>query len=209
MEIEALAQKIVQLVKQRGPFKSMSEFINRNLKDRGDWRYKGTLQEAIDTARVYPDTDGDGTPDSEGGSTYRINERFFDEGFEHVDTNNGDNHYNLQMLGRDVSNRSIPTGVPGYLTQADLLARLGHVLTVRSDTFLIRAYGDSVAMAGNRVMRQEVCEAVIQRFPEYFDETSNDAHEAVSSGDSVHPRNQKLGRKFRVVSFRWLGREEI
>ena len=208
LEIEALAQKIVKLVKQRGPFKSMSEFINRNLKDRSDWRYKGTLQEAIDTTRIYPDSDGDGTPDSGGGSTYRINERFFDEGIEHIDTNNGDNNYNLQMLGRDVANRSISTGVPGYLTQADILARLGHVLTVRSDTFLIRAYGDSVARAGI-VARQEVCEAVIQRFPEYFDESKNEAHESISSGETVDPRNQKLGRKFRVVSFRWLSREEI
>ncbi|MBT5692455.1 MAG: hypothetical protein HOI65_15200 [Opitutae bacterium] len=186
----------------------MSEFINRNLKDRSDWRYKGTLQEAIDTTRIYPDSDGDGTPDSGGGSTYRINERFFDEGIEHIDTNNGDNNYNLQMLGRDVANRSISTGVPGYLTQADILARLGHVLTVRSDTFLIRAYGDSVARAGI-VARQEVCEAVIQRFPEYFDESKNEAHESISSGETVDPRNQKLGRKFRVVSFRWLSREEI
>jgi len=209
LEIDMLAQKIVQLVKRRGPFRSLSQFINRNLNAPNEWVYKGTLQEAIDTARIAQDTDGDGFPDN-SGSTYRINERFLDETMEHVDTGNGRaNEYNINMLNRDVTNRAIATGVPGYLTQADLLARLGHVINVRSDTFIIRAYGDSIAPGTKRIMRSEVCEAVIQRFPEYFDETSNDAHQSLAYGDSIHPRNARMGRKFRVVSFRWLSREEI
>ncbi len=37
----------------------------------------------------------------------------------------------------------IPRASPSYLTQDDLLATLGSVLSARSDTFLIRSYGDS------------------------------------------------------------------
>ena len=39
-------------------------------------------------------------------------------------------------------------GAPTYLTQADVLQVLGPVLTARSDTFVIRAYGDAVDAAG-------------------------------------------------------------
>ena len=206
LEIDMLAQNIVAQVKRRGPFKSMAEFINRNLSAQ---TYKGVLQEAIDSTMIHPDADGDGLPDG-GGNTYRINERFFDENSEQVDRQNGgQNNYNINMLNRDVTNRAIATGVPGYLTQADLLARLGHTMNVRSDTFIIRAYGDSTSQGSKRIMRSEVCEAVIQRFPEYFDETSNEAHESLAYGNSIDSNNLKMGRKFRVVSFRWLNRDEI
>ena len=208
-EIDMLAQKIVQLVKRHGPFKSLSEFINRNLNSTNEWRYKGILQQAIDTTRVFNDSDGDGSPDGGGSSTYRINERFFDDDVELVDTANGsNNHYNINMLNRDVTNRVVSTGVPGYLAQADLLARLGHVVNVRSDTFIIRAYGDSTSPGRNHVMRSEVCEAVIQRFPEYFDEIKDEPHKASTYGDELKASNKRMGRKFRVVAFRWLSPEK-
>ena len=49
-----LAQNIVAQVKRRGPFKSMAEFINRNLSAQ---TYKGVLQEAIDSTMIHPDAD--------------------------------------------------------------------------------------------------------------------------------------------------------
>ena len=58
-------------------------------------------------------------------------------------------------------------------------------------------------------MRSEVCEAVIQRFPEYFDEIKDEPHKASTYGDDLQDSNERMGRKFRVVAFRWLSPEEI
>ncbi|MGK0187544.1 MAG: type II secretory pathway pseudopilin PulG [Verrucomicrobiales bacterium] len=83
-------------------------------------------------------------------------------------------------------------GGPWCLTQADLLTSLGPVLTVRSDTFLIKAYGDAIGLNG-KVVSSTGCEAVVQRTPEPID------------GDLDPTSPSSLGRKFRIVSFRWTG----
>ncbi len=94
--------------------------------------------------------------------------------------------------------RSSAVGMPGYLTQADLLRALAPVLTARSDTFRIRFYGDH---AGSRVWG----EAIVQRQANYLDD---------SDAPSLHPRlasslSQRFGRRFEVVSFSWLTPEEL
>ena len=153
----------------------------------------------------------------DGNETYRINEQFFQSG-DLIENTSNSSTYNTNLIVKrspqpesdpNIANRSIATGVPGYLTQADLLARLGHVLTVRGDTFIIRAYGDSLDPTLNSVARTEVCEAVVQRFPEYFDESVNDPTDSASQGIPLSDVNEDLGRKFRVVSFRWLSKQEI
>jgi hypothetical protein len=90
-----------------------------------------------------------------------------------------------------------------WLTPGDLLGVLAPVLFPRSDTFVIRAYGDSVG-AGRRESRAW-CEARVQRLPEYIDSTQP-PETAVSALNST---NQTLGRRFRVVSFRWLTPADI
>lgn len=92
-------------------------------------------------------------------------------------------------------------GAPGVITQADLLTPILPQLTARGDTFVIRAYGEAWDDEGKKV--RAWCEATVQRFPEYVD-ASVKPEEAPTS-----LTNQTFGRRFQVVSFRWLNRSEI
>jgi hypothetical protein len=95
------------------------------------------------------------------------------------------------------------TGAAGFLSQGALLTALGSQITVRGDTFLIRTYGDS-RDAGGTLQAKAWCEAVVQRTPEYVDPAN--PPEAFAS---LTPANKAFGRKFNIVSFRWLSPNEI
>jgi len=95
-------------------------------------------------------------------------------------------------------------GAPGYLTQADLLSVLGNAATARSDTFVVRGYGDAVDKGGN-ILASAICEAVVQRTPEWIDPAN--AVETLPA--ALSPANAKFGRRFQIISFRWLKPEEI
>lgn len=80
--------------------------------------------------------------------------------------------------------------LPHPVTAGEVFAALQPILTVRSDTFRIRAYGDAGASGGSDAGRARAwCEAVVQRTPQ-----------GAGSG---------IGRTFRVVYFRWLGPDDI
>jgi hypothetical protein len=94
-------------------------------------------------------------------------------------------------------------GAPAWLTQADVLQVIGPALTARSDSFVIRAYGDAVDSSTGRVTARAWCEAVVQRVPE-----------PVMPDDSgINPRLTPgftdFGRRFLIKSFRWLSEKEI
>ena len=74
-----------------------------------------------------------------------------------------------------------------FITQGDILQVIGDSLVARSDTFVIRAYGE--AADGSRAW----CEAVVQR-----------VSEPVSSAPMM-----KFGRQFKQIRFRWLSPAEI
>jgi hypothetical protein len=106
-------------------------------------------------------------------------------------------------------NRSV--GIPGWFCQADLLQPLGPVMAARSDTFVVRAYGD-VFDAANTVNNltpivqgRAWCEAVVQREPDYVD----GADVPSTYPAFAKPDNVMFGRKFRIVSFRWLSPNDI
>jgi hypothetical protein len=96
------------------------------------------------------------------------------------------------------------TGIPGWLTQADVLQVIGPVLTARSDTFRIRSYGEALDNAGRPIARAW-CEAIIQRTPAYLDQTNAKADRGVA----LNSINLRFGRRFEIVSFRWLSPHEI
>ena len=67
---------------------------------------------------------------------------------------------------RAVENSATGANMPGWLTQADVLSPLAPILTARSDTFVIRTYGESPRM--NATLLKRWCEVTVQRVPDYL-----------------------------------------
>jgi hypothetical protein len=89
--------------------------------------------------------------------------------------------------------------------QADILRNVSAQLTPRGDTFVIRAYGDTLDASGNVVARAW-CEAVVQRVPDYFD-PADEPH--IRQAALTSNANKTFGRKLDIVSFRWLNPDEV
>lgn len=190
-QIDGLAEAIVLEIRNRGPFLSLSEFVNRQLSDDTDTALAGTIQRALDKI-------------AEGGSS-------------------ASNPYaELMALGEVVTSEppgvtdygfpeaalgSTLFGVPGWLRQADVLRPLAPVISARDDTFTIRAYGDSRDRSGS-IVAQAWCEVVVQRTANYIDEA--DSPQVVPfSNEMTSEANRRFGRRYQLVSFRWLNEEEV
>ncbi|WP_193213285.1 hypothetical protein [Luteolibacter marinus] len=180
-ELTRLAEEIVIQVRERGPFLSMGEFVNRQLGSAGENTLAGALQVAIDRADLNEDAEIGG---------YDIDSSQLSE---------------LELTNPDALAGPSAQGAPGYLTQADILGVLGNAATVRSDTFVIRAYGDALSNDGS-VQARAWCEAVVQRFPEFLDVADK---ATTDPGDLTRDANRTFGRRFEITSFRWLSPEEI
>lgn len=96
-------------------------------------------------------------------------------------------------------------GFPGQLLQGDLLQSLSPYMQPRSDSFTIRAYGESLNPSSGQLLARAWCEAVVQRYPDPVEspDPSDNPLEELSDPSSA------FGRRFRMRSFRWLGPEEI
>lgn len=95
------------------------------------------------------------------------------------------------------------SGFPGQLLQGDVLQALGPYMTVHSDTFTIRGYGE--AKNGTSVTARAYCEAVVQRLP---DPVKSGTSTGTALAELVLP-SSPFGRQFSIVSFRWLHESEI
>jgi hypothetical protein len=186
-EIDELAVAMVKQVKTRGPFFSLSEFINRRL-DGGneELALKGALQAAIDDDSVSIN------------AAFRTAERSFNLGGS-TETNGMTTAFTKALEG------PIAYGSTPYVDQADILRHMGSILTPRGDTFVIRTYGDSLDAQGN-VLARAWCEAVVQRIPDYVDST-DEAH--LKNSVLVSETNKQYGRKFQIIGFRWLNADEV
>jgi hypothetical protein len=91
---------------------------------------------------------------------------------------------------------------PAAITQADVVASIAPFITPRSDTFLIRTYGDSQNPVTGVVEGRVWGEAVVQRVPEPVGLIPPTLAEQLSP-------TGKFGRKFKIVSFRWLTRDDL
>ena len=174
---------MVEQVRKRGPFLSLSEFINRRL-DGSDTELalKGALQAALDDGSVSIN------------AAFRTQDRSLDSEIAGMT-----NAFPEALKG------PIAYGSTPYVDQADILRHMGSILTPRGDTFVIRAYGDSLDAQGNVVARAW-CEALGQRIPDYLD-GRDDAH--LKSIDLGSHTNKTFGRQFRIVRFRWLNANEV
>ncbi len=182
-QLTALAEEIVRQVRARGPFLSMSEFVNRQLGSTGEKSLAGALQTAIDKSGINAGV----SAASDSGTEIAASDTA-----------------GLNLATPDALLGDSAQGAPGYLMQSDVLAVLGNTATVRSDTFRIRAYGEAQDKDGN-VLARAWCEAVVQRVPDFVDPVNK----ASTPQAGLNPTNQKFGRRFRQISMRWLSAEEI
>lgn len=133
---------------------------------------------------------------------------------------------NIEMITQGGTSRThTALGAPGNLLQSDLLQSLGPALATRSDTFTIRCYGDANVLEG--LPAKAWIEAVVQRMPEFIDATNAPETGASAprpmliSADPdlsgtpaalsrfITPVNHALGRRFKVISVRWLNQDDI
>ena len=147
--IDRLARECVRQVKERGPFLNVSDFVNRRLAD-DETGVCGALQAAIDWDEFLGRSPASYDEES-------INGRFKD-GDDYI-TSDKTSDWGLEFPLAARGSRF--TGIPGYLTQADVLKRIGNQITPRDDTFTIRAYGEARDGAG-QVTARAWCEAVVQ-----------------------------------------------
>lgn len=185
--LDALAEQVVAQVRRRGPFLSLSEFINRQLSS-GDLALAGTLQAALNEVAKNSRTNPYGAMQALSTVASPTPERAADAEYKFPAAAGGFSAY----------------GLPGWTRQADLLRPLAPILSARDDTFTIRAYGDARDGSG-RVTARAYCEAVVRRSRDYVDP----ADAADTLNQPVRLINRAMGRRYQIVSFRWLPPNEI
>lgn len=97
---------------------------------------------------------------------------------------------------------------PAYLTQADVIKAIAPMLTPRSDTFLVRSYGDVTDPLTGEVTATAWCEAVVQRTPALTQPVSGEmdlARDPVSPNVNQYP----YGRQMKILSIRYLNPDEV
>ena len=184
--LTSLANQIVNQVRQRGPFLSLSEFVNRQLSS-GDLALAGTLQAALNAAATGADNP---LAAVEALSTKSLA----------VPPCAASAEYQFPAAGTGYSGY----GLPGWTRQADLLRPLAPILSIRDDTFTIRAYGDARDNKGH-ILARAVCEAVVRRTRDFVDPT--DAPDILNP--PTRPANKTYGRHLQLISFRWLAPDEV
>lgn len=183
--LDALAKEVVKQIRARGPFLSLSEFVNRQLSS-GNLALAGTLQAALNKLAEKPATDPFG--ELKANSTVAVSDPPLD---------------NEEYKFREAAAGYSAYGMPGWTRQADILRPLAPILSVRDDTFTIRSYGDARDASG-KVIANAMCEAVVRRTRNYVDPA--DKAETSTLTSAV---NKIFGRRFEIVSFRWLASGEI
>jgi hypothetical protein len=198
-QLMRLAEECVKQVKRRGPFLNFAEFINRRLSD-DELGTMGALQSAIDY-------DDDSPQDGSINYAFKNGPDFM---IEESDLGNHD------FKTPEAANGSRFAGIPGYVIQSDLLKPIANTLSVRDDTFRIRAYGE-VRDGGGTVIARAWCEAIVQRVPDYVDPANApwvparklDANNQFEDNPELNAVNRKFGRQFEISDFRWLSPDEI
>jgi len=164
-ELTALAGAMAQVVRERGPYLSLGAFVN-------------------------PPQPGPGNPD--GAALAAL-----DEAIRRAGINAAYREAATQpppgtaWFSAAAASAPLAEGMPGYLTQGDILQNIGSLLTVRSDTFTLRSTGE-VRLLDGRLVRA-TCEARVQR----------------TAWPLVHPAPGSaaaapVSRRFVMEAFRWV-----
>ena len=187
--IDFLAQEIVNQIRARGPFLSLAEFVNRQLSS-GNPALAGTIQSALNELAKS----GAGNPFSVVSDTNftkpsGVNAAYIDSEYQFPESSVGNSAY----------------GLPGWIRQSDILRPIAPILSARDDTFTIRAYGDARDKTGTIIKARAVCEVTVTRDRDFVDP----ADAADTSKLPTSAVNQRFGRRFKIISFRWVSPAEI
>ena len=189
-EIDVLAAAVVSEVRRRGPFMSLADFVNRRLINDDAFGLKGALQAAIDAtddpansfainrtaipAGTSNFTQGTfGAPVGMNLMNFNAitNRRIpnYPSANPFLEVPNVDRFPSLRAMSTTNNKTKVTAalGAPGIVTQMDVLNSIGPNLTARSDTFVVRAYGEALDNSGNSIGKAWI-EVVVQRTAEYI-----------------------------------------
>jgi len=184
-EITDLANAVVTGIRERGPVTRLSTFVNRRLSN-DDAGRSGVLEAAINRSGIHEEV-----PRQVGDADLTT---------ELPETAPFDSPSNPENAADHMLH-----GIPGWLTQADILQAIGPLLQARSDTFRIRAYGETVHPVSGRSGTVAILEAVVQRTPEYIQPSTDDDPALAPTA----PTNIRFGRRFQIISLQWLDPSQI
>jgi hypothetical protein len=164
----------------------MAAFVNRQLQN-SDFGLAGLLQAAIDKSGINQGFSGGATA---------------------VNLSGGSGNFPFANNINDGAGgaRSSASGASAKILQGNILQAIGSFIAPRSDTFRIRSYGDVINPLTNQVSSRVWAEAVYQRTPEPVYPS------ATSPADVnfwVPQEMERFGRRFHLVSFRWLTEDEV
>ena len=224
-DIDSMAISMVQVVKERGPFLGVSDFINRRLAVPTtnllitDPSLCGALQAMIEKSAINQES---GLQNSSQGINDVVDSNSSMGGWRSNSISFRHYHVDSHATGQWTTQ-----GIPGYVTQANILQGIGANITARGDTFVIRTYGDS-RDSNNQIKAKAWCEAVVQRIPDYIasksitqpsDSSGNNPLEPVvirnttdytlKKNTELLEVNRKFGRQFKIIGFRWLSKDEV
>lgn len=191
-EITKLAREIVNQIRERGkldqaPPLTLAEFVNRRVARAGELHsLTGLLQTAIDESGINAGAHDMDSRTIKSADMIALRK----QGVRTPEAMDG-------FTGE---------GSPGVVTQGDLMMLLAPIATVRGDTFKIRSYGEALSADGKSVLARAWCEVVVQRMPDFVD--PGDAP-ATRVPNLTFAANKNFGRRFEVVSFRWLYPQEL
>ncbi|MCF7675904.1 MAG: hypothetical protein K9M97_11210 [Akkermansiaceae bacterium] len=185
--LDAMAKEVVKQIRARGPFLSLAEFVNRQLSS-GDLALAGTLQAALNEVTQNPSTNPLAAVQALSTIALAVPVRASHAEYKFPAAAAGFSAY----------------GLPGWTRQADILRPLAPILSARDDTFTIRGYGDA-RDANGRVLARAHCEAIVRRTRDFVD--------VGEAADILTPptrsANIRFGRRYEIVSFRWLAPDEV
>lgn len=188
-QIDDLAEKIVDQVRLRGPFLSLSEFVNRQLSNDDDLALAGAVQTAINNLTTDPMAVLRNETNRLSSNTMpAADAKLVGAGYVYPEAAEGSSAF----------------GAPGWIRQADILRPIAPIISARDDTFTIRAYGESIDANGN-ITARAWCEATVTRTRNFCDPA--DAPDRIDSPASAV--NIANGRKYEITAFRWLSEDEV
>lgn len=198
-ELDKLAQAIVDEIKLRSaemgttnapqPFLSLANFINRMpYSSDADLQKLGLLQAAIEKAGI----------NDRFASATRFNTTDWNGAKTSITVSHVANANDYQNADFSISTAA---SAPTYLLQSDILQAIGPYISARSDTFKIRSYGESNNPTTGEITSNVWLEAIVQRMPTPVTPSATNPNEPEDP--------QLMGRKFKIISMRWLGKDDV